>query len=303
VLGLFPHAHYLARTVRVWATLPDGTERWLLKIDDWDPGWQDEYTFAKPITLPKGSSVRMEFSYDNSDANPRNPNHPPKRVQGGEQSVDEMGNVTLQVAPRDPRDMLALREAKYRWQLAVTDDGRTRYNLANVLSEQGRVDDAARAYREAIERDPTLASAYFNLAIILRRKGALDDAIVAYERAATLQPSCGVLTNLGVALGEKGRKSDATAAFEKAIALDARCAPAENSLALSLATGGDASAAIVHFERALTIEPDNASSHFHLGNALKAAGNVSDAVTHYRRALALRPEFPEAAAALAASGG
>jgi len=43
----------------------------------------------------------MRITYDNSDSNPRNPNHPPKRVRTGPRSEDEMGHVWLQVLPKE----------------------------------------------------------------------------------------------------------------------------------------------------------------------------------------------------------
>ncbi len=48
------HAHYLATTMRMTATLPDGKEQILLDIPEWDMDWQDTYYFAEPITLPRG---------------------------------------------------------------------------------------------------------------------------------------------------------------------------------------------------------------------------------------------------------
>jgi len=48
----------------------------------------------------------MRFTYDNSAANPRNPNRPPKRVTFGQTSSSEMGSVWLQVLPSTPGDLL-----------------------------------------------------------------------------------------------------------------------------------------------------------------------------------------------------
>jgi hypothetical protein len=42
--------------VKVWAELPDGTARRLLRIEDWDFNWQDTYAYAEPFVLPKGRS-------------------------------------------------------------------------------------------------------------------------------------------------------------------------------------------------------------------------------------------------------
>ena len=46
----------------------------------------------------------MEYTYDNSAANPRNPNHPPRRVVYGPSSTDEMAGLHIAVAPVDPDD-------------------------------------------------------------------------------------------------------------------------------------------------------------------------------------------------------
>jgi mono/diheme cytochrome c family protein len=97
VLSIFPHAHYLAREMEASATLPDGTVIPLLSIKDWDFDWQEEYWYAVRHRLPQGTRVDMEFTYDNSANNPRNPSRPPKRVTWGEQTTDEMAEVHLRV--------------------------------------------------------------------------------------------------------------------------------------------------------------------------------------------------------------
>jgi len=106
-----PHAHLLGKDVRAWAVLPDGKTQPLLWINDWDFSWQGQYQYQKPIPLPKGTKVEMEFTYDNSDKNPRNPSSPPKRVRWGEQTTDEMSILWLQIMPVHESDALALKWA------------------------------------------------------------------------------------------------------------------------------------------------------------------------------------------------
>lgn len=102
VIGLFPHMHLLGRTVKATATLPDGTIRQLLSIDDWDFNWQGYYQFATPPRLPAGTRVDAEWTFDNSADNLANPNTPPRRVRFGEQTTDEMGVLILDVVPVPP---------------------------------------------------------------------------------------------------------------------------------------------------------------------------------------------------------
>jgi hypothetical protein len=95
--GLTPHAHYLCKDMKVTATLPDGSVKPLIWIKDWDFNWQNAYRYKTPIDLPKGTEIRMEYTYDNSENNPHNPSHPPVRIHWGEQTRDEMALVFLMI--------------------------------------------------------------------------------------------------------------------------------------------------------------------------------------------------------------
>jgi hypothetical protein len=86
-------------------TQADGTEIPLLKIAHWDFDWQNRYTFAAPVALPKGATIRAELVYDNSKDNKANPNKPPKRVRWGRETTDEMGSITLMLVPKDEADL------------------------------------------------------------------------------------------------------------------------------------------------------------------------------------------------------
>ena len=55
------------------AVLPNGIERTLLRIEEWDFDWQDMYTFESPVALPAGTELFMRWVYNNSAENPRNP--------------------------------------------------------------------------------------------------------------------------------------------------------------------------------------------------------------------------------------
>lgn len=99
-----PHAHYLGKEFRATATLPDGTERPLLWIQDWDFNWQDGYNYKQPVLLPKGTRIDVRITYDNSADNPRNPSNPPKRVWWGEESTDEMGSIGFGLIPVNTQD-------------------------------------------------------------------------------------------------------------------------------------------------------------------------------------------------------
>jgi hypothetical protein len=97
LIGITPHAHLLCKEIKVDGTLPDGKPLPLIWIKDWDFNWQGEYQYVKPVNLPSGTKLAIEFKYDNSADNPAQPSDPPRRVTWGEQTTDEMAIVFYQV--------------------------------------------------------------------------------------------------------------------------------------------------------------------------------------------------------------
>jgi mono/diheme cytochrome c family protein len=110
-VAIVPHAHYICKEMKGWAILPDGRKQWLIWIRDWNFNWQDQYRYSKPVNLPADTRLEMEFTYDNSDANPRNPNRPARRVVWGPDTTDEMAGLHVQVVPLDMDDWHELGQA------------------------------------------------------------------------------------------------------------------------------------------------------------------------------------------------
>jgi mono/diheme cytochrome c family protein len=110
MLGIFPHAHLLCRDIKVTATLPTGESVPLIWIKDWDWNWQGQYLYKQPISIPKGTKITQEFTYDNSPANIHNPNTPPKEIRHGEQTGDEMSLVFYQLIVDRSNALVRLQE-------------------------------------------------------------------------------------------------------------------------------------------------------------------------------------------------
>ena len=144
MLAVYPHAHYLGKRLEAYATLPDGSRKWLIRIPDWDLNWQGVFHYQKPVPLPRGSVITMSFHYDNSEGNVRNPHHPPRRVHGGAQADDEMGNLWLQLLPAGEGDQRAvIFEAMMRQRLERSpDDFLANYNLGEFALNNGHPAEA-----------------------------------------------------------------------------------------------------------------------------------------------------------------
>jgi tetratricopeptide (TPR) repeat protein len=134
-------------------------------------------------------------------------------------------------------------------------------NLGTVLRAQGKLDEAAACYEQALALDPNLAEAHFNLGNILQAQDRLDAAVACYERALALKPEL---------------------------------AEAHHSMGNVLQVEDKLDEAVACYKTALALMPGHAKAHYNLGCALRALGKVDEALAQFRKALALQPDYVQA---------
>jgi Flp pilus assembly protein TadD len=257
VLSLYPHAHYLGREMLVTATAPGAAARTLLHIKRWSFHWQQDYRYVSPVALPKGTTIDMRFTYDNSEGNPENPHHPPVRVTSGPRSTDEMGNLLLQLQPGSAADRQQLMRSQLEHVVEVNPASPRAHNeLGGALLQTGKSVDAVRHFREATRLSPNDPYLQFNLGKGLTAANSGTEAIRAFQRALALKPDL---------------------------------AEAHDELGVLLFAAGRLAEAIAHLRKAVDLAPDSAVAHSDLGGALAQAGQRDEALRHIRRALALDP--------------
>ena len=304
LLAIYPHAHYLGKEMHVTAELPDGTERTLLRIDDWDFNWQDEYRYAEPVHVLAGTTVTMHYVYDNSAANPHNPNDPPVRVGFGPRATDEMAELILQVLTIQPGAQqtllahLALKRSRdeilgHQAQLRKDpDDHATRTALAVRYLEVGQIDLAVAELEEAIRLAPDSAEAYYNLGTARLSQNQIENAIAAFRQAIEIRPDYAEAhNNLGGLLDSTGNPAEAALSYRLALQFEPTHAGAHYNLANALMYQGSVDEAIMHYRDALAATPNDADVHNNLGRALTTKRTWVEAVAEYRRALALNPDL------------
>jgi Flp pilus assembly protein TadD len=291
LLALYPHAHYLGKDLVAVVALPDGAEKTLIHIKDWDLNWQAVYRLATPLHLPKGAVVSMRYRYDNSSDNPRNPHQPPRRVVAGNRSSDEMGHLWIQVVPRQRSDLTLLQEALMRRRLQkYPGDFVAHANLGATLQSMGRLDEALVHLRAAAAARPGDAAPANNLGAALLAAGKGDEAIAQFRRAVELSPTfADARYNLGAALLARGDTRGAIDAFERTLTLRPGDAGALNDFGTALAMQGQMSRAAEMFERAVRADPGHAYAHYNVAEVLARQGRMREAIPHYETALKLRP--------------
>jgi hypothetical protein len=248
VLAVYPHAHYLGKLLEAYATLPDGTRKWLIRIPDWNLNWQATYHYREPLFLPKGTVISMRYHYDNSSANPRNPNQPPKRVLAGNRAVDEMGHLWLQLLPRGPGDRR--RELAEAW------------------------------VRHQVEKYPEDFSANLALGSIALSRLDAAGAVSALTIAVHAKPEDPIAHNLlGAALQTLGRAREATEQFQIAVREKSDYMNARYNLAHALFKAGRMDEAIENLEAVVKAYPNDDAAKQYLHQALVARTRSRAAVT------------------------
>ena len=307
LMSVYPHAHYLATDMLVTATWPDGATKTLLHIPHWSFHWQQDYRYATPIPLPRGTVLKMQYTFDNSEENDENPHSPPVRVRLGPNSTDEMAELGLQVltgsladaatlvqsfVEHDAQANVALGEARVR---ETPNSAEFRAFLGKSYVEVGRYADAIPHLEAALRLDPKAAGVENDLGTAYMSQDRMGDALTHLQRAAALAPRDETIAfNLGNVLARMSRPSEAAAQYSRALALNPEFADAHVNLGNLLYTHGRVKEALPHFQRAAELLPNSAVVHTNYGGALAAAGRYADALRETRRALELNPEYAPA---------
>ena len=313
-ISVYPHAHYLAREMEGYATLPDGTRKWLIRINHWDFNWQDQYQFAMPVALPSGTTLHMKYTYDNSADNKQNPNDPPARVTYGEKSSEEMGELWVQVVPRNAGDLKILRESfsvkgtrdridALKQMLSVdAQNVRHHHSLGDLYLINHDLSEATTHFKEALRIDHDFFPAHASLGRALLRQQQVDEAIRHSREALRLRTNhVQALTTLGQALVLKGKITEAEESLRKAIELHPSFTDAHAALGFVLLRQRRVKEAIQYLGQTLRLQPKRAGVNGLMGSALMDAGKPAEASDYFREEIQLNPEKPEPYRFLAAA--
>jgi len=158
-------------------------------------------------------------------------------------------------------------------------------NLATVLGQSGRLEEAVEQLNEAVRIKPDYAEAHYNLAKAMMELDKPKEAVAQYEESLRLDPNDPEAHyNLGNALLALGKTQAAVDQWEQAVELNPNHAEARNNLGAAFAQAGRLPEAIDQFTEVVRIIPNDAEAHYNLGNALLASGETQSAIEQFERA-------------------
>ena len=108
-----PHFHLRGKAMQVEAILPDGSNQIVSYVGKFNFNWMTNYIYADDAApvFPKGTVIHVSAWYDNTRANPFNPD-PDQWVGYGDRTVDEMAHAWMNVVYLNDDEYKALVEER-----------------------------------------------------------------------------------------------------------------------------------------------------------------------------------------------
>jgi tetratricopeptide (TPR) repeat protein len=178
--------------------------------------------------------------------------------------------------------------------LAATTDNMIAHNqLGIALAAQGKNDEAAIHFAEAVRIQPHYLLALDNLGLSLVKQGKLEEGMGYCRAALAINPrNAKVHFNLGLALAMEGKLKESLPEYEAACRLDPASVHFRVVLAEALVRDGKTNEAAGCFQEALRLQPNFAQAHWRYGMSLAYTGNLKEALDHLREAIRLQPAVP-----------
>ena len=161
--------------------------------------------------------------------------------------------------------------------------------------KEGKIEEAEKSYKKAIELKPDLPEAHNNLSNILLKLSKIEEAEASLKKAIELKPDYAEAHyNLGITLRNLGRLDEAEKSYKKAIELKPDFPEAHYNLGNTLQNLGRLDEAEKSYKKAIELKPDYAKAHNNLGNTLNYKGDLVAAIDSYKHALNIQPDYAEA---------
>jgi len=248
-----------------------------------------QHRAASPTTLPPRRTYSSGDSLHPSPAGAR------IAAAALKKSLDDLDTGRIPSTPATPHPLQpdAVAAARALGQ-AQPNYARVHNRTGTELLKQGKLVEAAAAFKQALEADPSHAGAHNNLGVTYERRGH-EGAQAEFERAIELQPDfTQARFNRARLLMRKEQVAEAVAELRRTLQFDPDHVGALNMLGMALGRQQKFVEAQTYLERAVRLDPNHAEAHSNLGAAYAGQGRLQEAVTQFEAALQINPNDPGA---------
>ncbi|MBV8211036.1 MAG: tetratricopeptide repeat protein [Burkholderiaceae bacterium] len=167
------------------------------------------------------------------------------------------------------------------------------WHMSGVLECQcGRLREGASRFRNAVEIQPDFALAWMDLGAALRELADPAGALACFDRVVAIDPGhFDALNNRGEALSALRRHEEALTSYQAALRIEPWQAKAMNNAGCALLEMGKYQAALDLFDQAVSVEPRHFGAIANRGSALHGLGRHDESLAELKKAIAIEPRY------------
>ncbi len=213
-----------------------------------------------------------------------------QKSPGGQPTVGRLGLSPDNQGERVPHRRLEedtvvkrVRTSKVSVTSDLSEEVRTRFNLALFYHEGKKFAQAKQEYEKVIQMWPLYAEAHNNLGLVYKELGMHGKAIWYFKKALALNPGyVRAYHNLGVIFHLRGDLKQAKKNYLAALALDRNNLSSLNNLGLVYRGENQFYDARKVLEKALLLKPKSPQTQYNLALVLEELGELTRARSHYQ---------------------
>ncbi|MBD3167780.1 tetratricopeptide repeat protein [bacterium] len=169
------------------------------------------------------------------------------------------------------------------------------YNQANEKIKARRWGEAVNLYKQAVEKDPLLAPAYYMMGVAHQQMKNYEEALKAFTQAINVRSDYDKAYNAkGVVLLKLSRLDEAIETYRRAVQLPSADpgvkSDALNGMGLTYNKMKKYDQAISAFQQAVMEDPDNHEAYFNMGRAYQVKKDHESAVEAYGNATKVKSD-------------
>jgi tetratricopeptide (TPR) repeat protein len=221
------------------------------------------------------------------------------------QRAEELYNKLQKINPSTPginfpmgiwyKEKGLLDEAKKAFLQALQTDPTIHaeifYYLGNVEREQKNYEQSIYYYKEGLKIDPDFFEAHYNLGKVYALQGLTEEALKQFLRAQELNPEdADTYINIGVELSNLGRRKEALEMYEKALTLEPDSYLIYSNLGVEYTALGDFTKALSYHKKALQLNSFYGDGWYNLACTYARANDLENSLKALEKAVRLNGE-------------